>query len=65
MHCKIGGFFTTLDKNLTMSFELNESQMGSIINSGTYNAVIKAGDGNTEICSEIKLLSLFWPNYFL
>lgn len=48
-------FFTTADKNLTMSFELNEAQMGANISAGTYNAVIKAGDGNSEVFTEVKL----------
>lgn len=48
-------FFSTLDKNLTISFEINESQMGSTISSGTYNAVISAGDSNGEIFSNITL----------
>jgi predicted metal-dependent phosphoesterase TrpH len=48
-------FFTTLDKNLTLSFELNEAQMGSTISAGSHNAVIKAGDGNSELFNEVKL----------
>jgi hypothetical protein len=48
-------FFTTLDKNLTLSFELNEAQMGAVISAGTYNAVITAGDADSEIFSEVKL----------
>ncbi len=49
-------FFSTLDKNVTMSFELNEAQMGAVISAGTYNAVIKVGDGNSELFTEIKLI---------
>lgn len=48
-------FFTTLDKNLALSFELNGSQMGSSISAGTYNAVIKASDANAETFTEVKL----------
>ncbi|MCX8129074.1 MAG: CehA/McbA family metallohydrolase [Clostridia bacterium] len=48
-------FFTTLDKNITLSLEISGSQMGSTISAGTYDAVIKAGDGNSEVFSEVKL----------
>ncbi len=49
-------FFSTLDKNITMSFELNEAQMGAVISAGTYNAVINAGDGDSEVFTEVKLI---------
>ncbi len=48
-------FFSTLDKNLTLSFTINGSQMGSTISAGTYTAVINGGDGNSETFSEVKL----------
>ena len=30
--------------------------MGAVISAGTYNAVIKVGDGNSELFTEIKLI---------
>lgn len=41
-------FFSTTDKNIGLSFELNNLQMGSVINKGTFDAIIKANDVNME-----------------
>jgi hypothetical protein len=48
--------FSTLDKNLTMSFQMDGQEMGSTIAPGTYNMTIKAGDANNETFSTIKLI---------
>lgn len=48
-------FYSTLDKNLVLSFEVNDAQMGSVISPGTYDATITAGDGNSEIFTQIIL----------
>ncbi len=49
-------FFSTLDKNLSVSFKINGSEMGSTIIGGTWNAAIKASDGDGEIFEEIVLV---------
>ncbi|NLD45857.1 MAG: CehA/McbA family metallohydrolase [Clostridiaceae bacterium] len=49
-------FYSTLDKNLRLSFEVNGYQMGSFINPGTYNAVIKASDDNQEIFTRVEMI---------
>ena len=49
-------FYSTLDKDLRLSFELNGEPSGAAIRPGTYNAVIKAADGGLEKFTEVKLL---------
>ncbi|MFC1844626.1 S8 family serine peptidase [Thermodesulfobacteriota bacterium] len=49
-------FFSTLDKNIALSFELNGQQMGSVVNPGSYGCVIKATDGDAELFTEIQLI---------
>lgn len=49
-------FFSTLDKNISLSFVMNNKQMGSVINPGNYDCVIEAGDGDSEIFTVIQLI---------
>lgn len=48
-------FFTTLDKNIEMAFEVNGSPMGSEVASGSYSASIQVRDGNGELFSKVVL----------
>lgn len=49
-------FFTTMDKNLVLFFEINGAPMGSDIDLGTYPAVIRLSDGDNETFTKIELL---------
>jgi hypothetical protein len=49
-------FFSTLDKNLSISFKINGSEMGSTISGGTWNAVIKASDVDGEVFDQVVLV---------
>lgn len=49
-------FFSTLDKNLSISFKINEAEMGSTIAGGAWNAVIKAIDLDGEIFTKVVLI---------
>jgi len=49
-------FFSTIDKNLVLSFKINGHEMGSTILGGTWNAVIEAFDANNEVFVNIDLL---------
>lgn len=49
-------FFSTLDKNIALSFKINENEMGSIIASGTYSSVVTANDADGEVFSKIQLV---------
>lgn len=48
-------FFTTIDKNIGLSFKINGAQMGSIIPTGSHQAVIEITDGDNEIFTKVKL----------
>jgi hypothetical protein len=48
--------FSTLDKNLTLSFTFDGSEMGSVLDPDTYAMQIEADDGNNETFSEVKLI---------
>lgn len=39
-------FYSTLDYNLSLSFKINGSEMGSVISGGTYDVVILTDDGS-------------------
>ena len=49
-------FYSTADKNLTLSFTANGSEMGSKIGAGMLNFIIEASDGNGEKFDRIELL---------
>ncbi|HPS56873.1 MAG TPA: CehA/McbA family metallohydrolase [Spirochaetota bacterium] len=41
-------FYSTLDRNLAMSFKINGSEMGSTVSAGTYTLEINLDDGSTD-----------------
>jgi PKD repeat protein len=49
-------FFTTLDKNIGLSFKINGNEMGSNLVPGNYPLQIQASDGDGEIFTTIKLV---------
>lgn len=49
-------FYSTLDQNLTLSFKINGSEMGSTISAGNLVANILAADGENEIFSKVELI---------
>lgn len=48
-------FYSTLDKNLALSFKINGMEMGSTLTSGTYPVLIEASDANGENFTEVVL----------
>lgn len=49
-------FFSTLDKNLALSFKVNGSEMGSVIAPGTYSILIQASDADFETFTKVQLI---------
>ncbi|MGE5317187.1 MAG: CehA/McbA family metallohydrolase [Chloroflexota bacterium] len=49
-------FYSTIDKNLGLSFKINGSEMGSSVTAGNYDAVISASDGDNEIFTLIQII---------
>ena len=49
-------FFSTLDKNIGLLFEMDSQPMGSTVNGGTNNIVIQANDVDYEIVDRVELL---------
>lgn len=49
-------FFATLDKNISLSFTINGSEMGSTTTGGNCTFEIRATDGNGEYFSQVVLL---------
>ncbi len=48
-------FFSTLDKNLSLSFKINGMEMGSSMIGGNYTAQIQAADADGEIFNQVIL----------
>ncbi|CAK8723600.1 MAG: putative metal-dependent phosphoesterase TrpH, contains PHP domain [Candidatus Electronema aureum] len=48
--------FSTLDKNLTLSFTLSSAEMGSVLDPATHALRIEANDGNGEVFSTVQLI---------
>jgi len=48
-------FYSTLDKNLALSFKINGHEMGSTINAGYCNIEIQAFDGDKEAFRKVEL----------
>jgi hypothetical protein len=46
-------FYSTLDKNLALSFKINNQEMGSTVKPGSYTAQILAIDGSKENFTEV------------
>ncbi len=49
-------FFSTMDKNIALSFMINNSEMGSTVKTGNLPMQIQATDQDGEIFSTVKLL---------
>ena len=49
-------FFSTLDKNIALSFKINGSEMGSTVMPGNYTMQILATDGDGEVFTSVKLV---------
>ena len=49
-------FYSTLDKNLALSFKISGSEMGSTVTAGMLVADILASDGENEVFSKIELI---------
>lgn len=49
-------FYSTIDKNLGLSFKINGTEMGSSVPAGNYDAVITATDADNEIFTQIQLI---------
>jgi Protein of unknown function (DUF3604) len=48
-------FYSTLDKNIALSFTVKEQEMGSTVSPGTSTLHIRASDGDNEAFSEVVL----------
>ena len=48
-------FFSTLDKNIALSFAINGNEMGSTVANGNSTLEIQISDGDWEYCSEVVL----------
>jgi hypothetical protein len=48
-------FFSTLDKNLALSFKIDKNEMGSVIPGGKYTLQIRATDNNNEIFTMVQI----------
>jgi hypothetical protein len=48
-------FYSTLDKNLALSFKMDTSEMGSTIGSGVHNVQIQARDNDGELFTRVML----------
>ncbi|MDP4239881.1 MAG: CehA/McbA family metallohydrolase [Bacteroidota bacterium] len=48
-------FYSTLDKNIALSFKINNQEMGSTLTPGTYTFQVQANDADGEIFTYIKL----------
>jgi predicted metal-dependent phosphoesterase TrpH len=49
-------FFTTLDKNIALSFKINGKEMGSTIKPGNYTMEVQATDADREVFKSIRLV---------
>jgi hypothetical protein len=49
-------FYSTLDKNLALSFNINGNEMGSTVLPGNYGIHILASDGDGELFTQVQLL---------
>ncbi len=48
-------FYSTMDKNLSLSFKINNLEMGSTVIPGTYMVQVQASDEDGEVFTTIKL----------
>lgn len=49
-------FYSTIDKNLALSFKINGSEMGSSVAAGNYDALITASDTDNETFTQLQLI---------
>lgn len=49
-------FFTTLDKNMALSFTIDGAEMGATLQPGTYAFRIRATDANAELFTQVRLM---------
>ena len=49
-------FYATLDKNLSLSFEICGQQMGADLEAGRCECVIRAADGDSEVFEQVMLI---------
>jgi PKD repeat protein len=49
-------FYSTLDKNIALSFKINGSEMGSTVDPGSYTMQILATDADNEIFTIVRLV---------
>ena len=49
-------FFSTLDKNISLSFKINGMEMGSTIVGNNYTAQIQAADADGEIFNQVIII---------
>ncbi len=54
---KLRRFYSTLDKNLALSFQINGNEMGSTVLPGTYGVRIRASDADGELFTQVQLLN--------
>jgi len=52
---KIRRFYSTLDKNLALSFKIDGNEMGSVIERGTYDFQVAAKDRENEIFTQVQI----------
>jgi predicted metal-dependent phosphoesterase TrpH len=52
---KIRRFYSTLDKSLALSFKIDGNEMGSVIDSGTYDFQVAAKDRENEIFTQVQI----------
>jgi len=48
-------FYSTMDKNLALSFKINNKEMGSTLTPGTYTFQVQASDADGEVFTDVKL----------
>lgn len=49
-------FYSTLDKNLALSFKIDGKEMGSTVATGSHGVRIQASDGNGELFTRVQLI---------
>jgi len=49
-------FYSTLDRNLEISFKIQGQEMGSLLHSGSYNGEIRLHDAGNEFFTKVELL---------
>ena len=50
-------FYSTMDKNLALSFKINNKEMGSTLTPGTYKLQVQASDADGEVFTDVELFN--------